>query len=43
VLTRLIDMPTQHNSSIYAKHAPDLDAATITILKNAGALLLGKA
>lgn len=35
-------MPTQFNSSIYKNDAPKLDAASITILRTAGALLLGK-
>lgn len=36
------DMPTQFNSSIYANFAPKLDAGSVTILRQAGALLLGK-
>lgn len=34
-------MPTQHNSPIYKGDAPEVDAGSIIILKNAGALLLG--
>ncbi|KAI1138065.1 amidase [Hypoxylon sp. FL0543] len=36
------DMPTQHNSPIYEGDEPKVDAAAITILRHAGALLLGK-
>ncbi|KAI0433880.1 amidase [Xylaria sp. FL1042] len=36
------DMPTQYNSPIYRGDAPQLDAASIIILRQAGALLLGK-
>ncbi|KAI1119019.1 amidase [Nemania sp. NC0429] len=36
------DMPTQHNSPIYRGDAPKLDAGSITILRQAGALILGK-
>ncbi|KAI1424463.1 amidase [Xylaria sp. FL1777] len=36
------DMPTQHNSPIYRGDAPKLDAAPVIILRQAGALLLGK-
>ncbi|TGJ82042.1 hypothetical protein E0Z10_g6716 [Xylaria hypoxylon] len=36
------DMPTQYNSPIYHGEAPKLDAASIIILRQAGALLLGK-
>ncbi|KAK8066015.1 hypothetical protein PG997_012762 [Apiospora hydei] len=35
------DMPTQFNSPIYEGHAPSVDAASIAILRKAGALLLG--
>lgn len=35
-------MPTQHNSSIYENDAPQLDAGSVAILRNAGCLLLGK-
>lgn len=37
-----IDMPTQFNSSIYENDAPRVDAASIIVLRQAGALLLGK-
>ena len=37
-----IDMPTQFNSSIYENNAPRVDAASIIVLRQAGALLLGK-
>ncbi|KAH8909663.1 amidase [Coniochaeta sp. PMI_546] len=36
------DMPTQHNSPIYASDAPALDAGCIAVLRQAGALILGK-
>ncbi|OLN91613.1 Glutamyl-tRNA(Gln) amidotransferase subunit A 1 [Colletotrichum chlorophyti] len=36
------DMPTQHGSPIYEKDAPKVDAASIIVLRQAGALLLGK-
>ena len=36
------DMPTQHNSPIYTGHWPRQDAACVTILKAAGAVILGK-
>ncbi|KAI3324634.1 amidase [Xylariaceae sp. AK1471] len=36
------DMPTQHNSPIYKGDAPKIDAASIIVLRQAGALLLGK-
>lgn len=35
-------MPTEYNSVIYKGHFPQTDAASITILREAGALLLGK-
>lgn len=35
-------MPTQHNSPIYADDQPEVDAASIIILRHAGALILGK-
>lgn len=35
-------MPTQHGSEIYKDDAPQVDAASIRILRHAGALLLGK-
>lgn len=36
-------MPTQHNSPIYQGDAPEIDAGSVTILKRAGALLIGTA
>ncbi|KAL9944646.1 hypothetical protein D7B24_005405 [Verticillium nonalfalfae] len=36
------DMPTQFNSPLYAHDAPHVDAASIIILRRAGALLVGK-
>ncbi|TID04926.1 Glutamyl-tRNA(Gln) amidotransferase subunit A 1 [Colletotrichum higginsianum] len=36
------DMPTQHGSPIYAGDAPKVDAGSIIVLRQAGALLLGK-
>ncbi|KAI8961288.1 amidase signature enzyme [Daldinia sp. FL1419] len=36
------DMPTQHNSPIYEGDEPKVDAAAVTILRHAGALILGK-
>ncbi|KAI3554881.1 amidase [Colletotrichum abscissum] len=36
------DMPTQHGSPIYARDAPKVDAGSIIILRQAGALLLGR-
>jgi len=35
-------MPTQYNSSLYQDDAPQVDAASIIILRKAGALILGK-
>ncbi|KAL0939931.1 amidase [Colletotrichum truncatum] len=35
-------MPTQHGSAIYKGDAPQVDAGSIIILRDAGALLLGK-
>ncbi|KAJ7026272.1 amidase signature domain-containing protein [Mycena alexandri] len=35
------DMPTQHNSPIYANDAPVVDAALIMMLRTAGALIFG--
>jgi Asp-tRNA(Asn)/Glu-tRNA(Gln) amidotransferase A subunit family amidase len=35
-------MPTQFNSPVYREHAPKVDAGSITILRQAGALILGK-
>lgn len=37
-----LDMPTQFGSSIYQGSAPEVDAASIIILRQAGALILGK-
>ena len=36
------DMPTQHNSPIYAGHRPAQDAAAVATLRAGGALILGK-
>lgn len=36
------DMPTQYNCDLYAGHAPPLDAASVTLLRHAGAVILGK-
>ena len=36
------DMPTQYNSPIYQGFHPRIDAACITLLRNAGALIFGK-
>ncbi|GAB1212614.1 hypothetical protein ATERTT37_001758 [Aspergillus terreus] len=36
------DMPTQHNSPIYADSHAQVDAASVIILRQAGALILGK-
>ncbi len=36
------DMPTQHNSPLFAGHRPSLDAAAVATLRAAGALILGK-
>lgn len=36
------DMPTQHNSPIYKDSTAGVDAGSIMILRNAGALILGK-
>ena len=35
-------MPTQHNSTIYAGDQPEVDAASIIMLRQAGALIMGK-
>jgi hypothetical protein len=35
------DMPTAHNSSIYEGSFPKIDAASIQILRQAGALIFG--
>lgn len=36
------DMPTQHNSTIYEGSTAGVDAGSVMILRNAGALILGK-
>ncbi|KAH6989186.1 amidase signature domain-containing protein [Ilyonectria sp. MPI-CAGE-AT-0026] len=36
------DMPTQHNSPLYQGSFPKVDAASVRILRHAGALILGK-
>jgi Asp-tRNA(Asn)/Glu-tRNA(Gln) amidotransferase A subunit family amidase len=36
------DLPTQYGSSIYAGHRPRSDAAAVALLREAGAVLLGK-
>lgn len=36
------DMPTQHNSPLFAGHRPALDAACVATLRAAGAIILGK-
>ncbi|KAF2622808.1 amidase signature enzyme [Macroventuria anomochaeta] len=36
------DMPTQFNSPVYNDHAPKIDAGSIMVLRQAGALILGK-
>lgn len=36
------DMPTQHNSPLYKNNIAGVDAGSIIILRNAGALILGK-
>ncbi|KJX92774.1 glutamyl-tRNA(Gln) amidotransferase subunit A like protein [Zymoseptoria brevis] len=35
-------MPTQHNSPIYTNSQPEIDAASVATLRQAGALILGK-
>ncbi|KAK9896815.1 glutamyl-tRNA amidotransferase subunit A [Cystobasidium minutum MCA 4210] len=40
ILTK--DMPTQYNSSMFKDHAPQIDAAPVAILRQAGALIFGK-
>ena len=37
------DMPTEYGSPIYAGHRPRTDAACVAMLRNAGALVMGKA
>jgi Asp-tRNA(Asn)/Glu-tRNA(Gln) amidotransferase A subunit family amidase len=36
------DMPTEYGSPIYAGHRPRADAACVTLLKKAGAVIMGK-
>ena len=36
------DMPTQYNSPIYEDDTPEVDAAAVKILRNAGALIFGE-
>lgn len=36
-----LDMPTQHNSPIYKGSFPQVDAASVMILRHAGALIFG--
>ena len=36
------DMPTEYGSPIYAGHRPRADAACVTLLRRAGALVMGK-
>jgi amidase len=36
------DMPTEYGSPIYAGHRPRADAACVTLLRNAGAVIMGK-
>ena len=36
------DMPTQHNSAIRLGHRPGQDAAAVSLLRSAGAVILGK-
>lgn len=36
------DMPTGYGSPIYAGHRPRADAACVTLLRNAGAVIMGK-
>lgn len=35
-------MPTQHNPPIYAGDQPEVDAASVIMLREAGALIMGK-
>lgn len=37
-----LDMPTQHNSAIRLGHRPGQDAAVVSLLRSAGAVILGK-
>src|SRR5918994_2044709 len=36
------DMPTEYGSPIYAGHRPRADASCVTLLRNAGAVIMGK-
>ncbi|KJZ18519.1 amidase [Loktanella sp. S4079] len=36
------DLPTTYNSPIFANHQPTLDAAAVTMLRAAGAIIIGK-
>jgi hypothetical protein len=36
------DMPTEYGSPIYAGHRPRADAACVALLRNAGAVIMGK-
>jgi Asp-tRNA(Asn)/Glu-tRNA(Gln) amidotransferase A subunit family amidase len=36
------DLPTEYNSALYKGHRPRADAACVTLLKQAGCLILGK-
>lgn len=36
------DMPTQYNCDLYSGHFPKVDAAAVAILRQAGAVILGK-
>ena len=36
------DLPTEYNSAIYRGHRPKADAACVTLLKQAGCVILGK-
>ncbi len=36
------DMPTQYNSPLYKGHFPTVDAACVSLLRSAGALIFGK-
>jgi Asp-tRNA(Asn)/Glu-tRNA(Gln) amidotransferase A subunit family amidase len=36
------DMPTTHNSPLFGGHRPALDAACVAVLRQAGAIVLGK-
>lgn len=37
-----VDMPTQHNSNLFVGHRPNQDAACVTTLRAAGAVIMGK-